>query len=186
MFCAAAISRARFYCNWESTAPAEAEMELRDAVQKAALANRFYGYRRIAQVLRRGGLEVGVKRVRRIMRNDNLLALRRKRFVATTDSAHSLTVHPNLAEHLLLDALNQLWVADISYLRLGAEFVYLAVVLDAFSRKVVGLALGRTLQAALPFLALDRAISSRQPAPGFLGGHPKPANEGRLKTGQRN
>src|SRR5450759_1054828 len=125
-------------------------MELLDAIQKASLANRFYGYRRVAQVVRRDGLDVGVTRVRRIMRDDNLLALRRKKFVVTTDSEHRFTVHPNLAEHLVLDAVNQLWVADITYLRLGAEFVYMAAVLDAFSRKVVGWALGRSLQASLP------------------------------------
>lgn len=162
------ISRASFYRNWELRAPSEAEMELRDAIQKASLANRFYGYRRIAQVVRRDGLDVGVKRVRRIMRDDNLLALRRKKFVVTTDSEHRFTVHPNLAEHLVLDAVNQLWVADITYLRLGAEFVYMAAVLDAFSRKVVGWALGRSLQTSLPLLALERAIVSRQPEPGLV------------------
>src|ERR1700694_5141142 len=118
-------------------------MRLRDAVQKASLSNRFYGYRRIVQVVAREGLVVGVKRVRRIMGDDNLLALRRRKFVATTDSNHPFLVHPNLAEHMVLDAINQLWVADITYLRLGAEFVYLAAVLDAFSRKGVGWVLGR-------------------------------------------
>lgn len=143
-------------------------MALRDAIQRIALAHPFYGYRRVAVLVQREGYAVGVKAVRRLMKEDNLLAVRRRRFVATTDSGHGLVVYPNLAEHLILSDINQLWVADITYVRLLAEFVYLAVVLDAFSRRAVGWALARHLQTPLPVMALDRAIGSRHPCPGLV------------------
>ena len=114
------------------------EMELRDQVQKIALEWPAYGYRRITAELRRNGFEINHKRVLRLMRADNLLCVRRRAFVLTTDSRHGLPVYPNLARELAPAAVNQLWVADITYIRLRDEFVYLAVTLDAFSRKVVG------------------------------------------------
>jgi putative transposase len=102
------------------------------------------------------------------MKEDNLLAVRRRKFVATTDSAHRFVVYPNLAEHLILNDIDQLWVADITYVRLRMEFVYLAVVLDGFSRKSIGWALARDLRTQLPLAALDRAIARRQPRPGLV------------------
>lgn len=164
----ATVSRASFYRHWEAKAPTEAELALRDAIQRAAVGHRFYGYRRVAVLVQREGYEVGAKKVRRLMKEDNLLAVRRRKFVATTDSAHRLVVYPNLAEHLIVNDLNQLWVADITYVRLQAEFVYLAVVLDAFSRRAVGWALGRNLQTPLPLAALAHAIDSRRPNPGLV------------------
>ena len=165
----AAVSRASFYRQWEAKAPPEAELALRDAIQRAAVGHRFYGYRRVAVLVQREGYEVGAKKVRRLMKEDNLLAVRRRKFMATTDSAHRLVVHPNLAEHMILNDVNQLWVADITYVRLLTEFVYLAVVLDAFSRRaVVGWALGRNLQTPLPLAALECAIHSRRPNPGLV------------------
>jgi putative transposase len=164
----AGVSRAGFYRQWEAEAPAEAKMVLRDAVQRAALEHRSYGCRRLAAVLRRQGVLISPARALRLMREDNLLAVRKRKFVVTTDGDHDLEIYPNLARHLQLSGVNQLWVADISYLRLGADFVYLAVVLDAFSRRVVGWALGRTLQTTLPLLALNRAIEARQPGPGLV------------------
>ena len=130
----AVVSRAGFYRQWEQQEPCEAEMALRDAIQRQALAHRFYGYRRVAVLVQREGYGVGTKKVRRLMQEDNLLALRRRKFVATTDSDHGFVVYPNLAQYLILTEVNQLWVADMTYLRLEGEFVYLAVVLDAFSR----------------------------------------------------
>jgi putative transposase len=162
------VSRASFYRDWEQKAPGEAETALRDAVQKTALANRGYGYRRITPLLQRAGFVVGEEKVRLIMRNDNLLAVRRRKFVVTTDSNHRFRVHPNLAESLELSGVNQLWVADITYIRLRGEFVYLAVVLDAYSRKVIGWELGRTLETSLPLAALEAAIASRKPKPGLV------------------
>jgi transposase InsO family protein len=164
----AGVSRASFYRHWEQAAPDEAEVALRDAIQRAAMQYRFYGYRRIQVAIERAGFQVGVKKVRRLMRDDNLLAVRRRRFVVTSNSDHPFRVYPNLAEYLVLNDVNQLWVADLTYLRLKGEFVYLAVVLDAWSRRVVGWALGRSLDSALALLALERAIASRQPRPGML------------------
>jgi len=162
------VSRASFYRHWEAKAPSEAEMALRDVIQRLAVAHRFYGYRRITVMVQREGYEVGAKTVRRLMKQDNLLAVRRRKFVTTTDSDHDFVVYPNLAEQLMVTDVNQLWVADITYLRLLQEFVYLAVVLDAFSRRAVGWALGRSLQTSLPMAALEKAIRTRQPKPGLV------------------
>ena len=106
---------------------------------------------------------VNHKRVARMMREDNLLAVQPRAFVVTTDSDHELEVYLNLASRMKLTGMNQLWVADITYIRLKKEFVYLAVILDAFSRKVVGWALDRTLAGRLPIAALEKAIAERQP-----------------------
>ena len=164
----AGVSRASFYRSWEKQAPQEAETALRDAIQRAVIQHRYYGYRRIQVLIEREGYRVGAKKVRRLMREDNLLAVRRRKFVATTGSGHEFKVHPNLAQHLALSDINQLWVADLTYLRLQGEFVFLAVVLDAWSRRVVGWALGRNLDSSLPLLALERAITSRQPQSGLV------------------
>lgn len=143
-------------------------MALRDAVQKAALAHRRYGYRRITALLERGGFVVGVKRVRRIMKQDNLLAIGRRKFVVTTDARHPFRVYPNLAQHLELNDINQLWVADLTYLRLEREFAFLAVLLDAYSRKVIGWSLARSLDHRVAVQALQRAIGTRHPQAGLL------------------
>ncbi len=164
----ATVSRASFYRHWEKKAPTEAEMALRDVIQRMVVSHRFYGYRRIAILVQREGYEVGTKKVRRLMKEDNLLAVRRRKFVTTTDSDHDFVVYPNLAEQLIVSDVNQLWVADITYVRLLAEFVYLAVVLDAYSRRAVGWALGRSLQTSLPLAALESAIHSRQPRAGLV------------------
>jgi putative transposase len=164
----ASVSRASFYRHWEEQQPDAAEMALRDAIQKAALGHRRYGYRRIKMEIEKAGLMVGVKKVRRIMRQDNLLAVRRRKFVLTTDSDHTYRVFPNLAQYLELSDIDQLWVADLTYLRLLSEFVYLAVVLDAWSRKVVGWALGRNVDSRLTLQALEQAIRTRQPPTGLV------------------
>ena len=144
------------------------EMELRDQMQRIALEWPSYGYRRITHELGRRGFAVNHKRVLRMMREDNLLCVRRRAFLATTDSRHSLPVYPNLAGKMTVTAINQLWVADITYIRLRSEFVYLAVVLDAFSRRVIGWALGRTLVAELALRALRMALDERRPGPGLV------------------
>ncbi len=162
------ISRVGYY-RWGVPKPSfPVEMEFRDALQKIALESPAYGYRRITAELRRRGFDVNHKRVLRLMRQDNLLCLRHKAFVVTTDSRHELPVYPNLAHDLVPSGVNQLWVADITYIRLRAEFVYLAVVLDAFSGRVIGWALGRTLEAGLALSALSMALRQRQPAPGLV------------------
>jgi putative transposase len=163
-----AVSRASFYRDWEQKAPSEAEVALRDAVQRIALAHRDHGYRRITPLVQRAGFVVGEEKVRRILKTDNLLAVRRRKFVVTTDSNHRFRVHPNLAESMELTAVNQLWVADITYIRLQREFVFLAIVLDAFSRKAIGWELGRSLETKLPLAALEAAIASRHPQTGLV------------------
>ena len=162
------VSRASFCRHWEEQEPDAAAMVLQDAIQKAALEHRSYGYRRIKIEIEKAGLVVGVKKVRGIMRQDNLLAVRRRKFVVTTDSAHPYRVFPKLAQYVELTGINQLWVADLTYLRLENEFVYLAVVLDAWSRKVVGWALGRSLDHQLTMAALEAAIQTRRPTPGLV------------------
>ena len=162
------LSRAGFY-RWR--VPPEAtsvEMELRDEMQKVAAESPAYGYRRITAELQQRGFEVNHKRVLRMMREDNLLCIRQRAFLVTTDSRHNLPVYPNLARDMNPTTINQLWVADITYVRLRTEFIYLAVVLDAFSRRVIGWALGRTLEAQLAVSALRMALIERQPAPGLV------------------
>ena len=165
----AGVSRASFYRSWEAQEPTAAEMAVRDAIQQAAIAHRYYGYRRIAAQLQQQGFMVSAKKVRRLMREDNLVAIRRRKFVVTTDSDHRFGVHPNLAQSLELTSINQLWVADLTYLRLEQEFAYLAVVLDAYSRRVVGWALGRTLGVSLTLEALVRRGAEHEPARPSLG-----------------
>jgi putative transposase len=164
----AEVSRAGFY-RWRSAEPvADADMELRDQIQRIALEFPYYGSRRITRELWRSGVRVNRKKVQRLMREDNLLCLRKRKFVVTTDSKHGLPIHPNLAREMVVTGIDQLWVADLTYIRLETEFVYLAVVLDAFSRKVIGWALDRTLEATLTIDALQLALAERRPAPGLV------------------
>ncbi len=165
----AGMSRAGFY-RWQKTeAKPDADMGLRDALQRVALEWPAYGWRRMTAELRRRGWTVNHKRVRRLMREDNLLGLRRRKFqVATTDSTHARPVHPNLAGEMTVTQINQLWVADITYIRLEREFVYLAVVLDACSRRVIGWALDRTLEDKLAQAALAMALNRRTILPGLV------------------
>src|ERR1700676_1048735 len=168
----ARFSRAGYYRRWKASMPRQEETEVRDAIQRIVLANRRYGYRRIAAQLRRDGLVANHKRVLRLMRQDNLLCLRKRPFVpVTTDSRHAWRVVPNLARGLVPTGLDQLWVADITYVRLLEEFAYLAVLLDAFSRRVIGWALDKHLRASLATEALGMAITARRPVPGSLIHH---------------
>ncbi len=165
----AGLSRASFYRWREPKLGKRDDADLCDLIQRLALKRRREGYRRIAQRLRNEGLIVNAKRVLRLMRADNLLALRRKPFVpATTDSRHPYPIVANLARWLTPSGLDQLWVADITYIRLSEGFVYLAVVVDAFSRKVVGWALDDHLEARLAIAALEMAIAARDPPPGLV------------------
>jgi len=168
----ARVTRAGYYRQWRASAPRQEETAVRDAIQRVALGNRRYGYRRIAAQLRRDGLVANHKRVLRLMRRDNLLCLRRRPFVpVTTDSRHQWRVVPNLARGLVPTGLDQLWVADITYVRLSEEFAFLAVLLDAFSRRVIGWALDIHLRASLATTALQMAIAARRPTPGSLIHH---------------
>lgn len=162
------MSRASFYRSRLPRQGTPVEMEIRDQMQKIAVEWPAYGYRRITAELQQRGFDVNHKRVLRMMREDNLLCVRRRSFVVTTDSRHHLPIYPNLAGQIRPTAINQLWVADITYIRLRVEFVYLAVVLDAFSRRVIGWALGRTLEAELAVAALRMAMVARRPQPGLV------------------
>jgi putative transposase len=163
------VSRAGFYRQWQASEPRQADTAVRDAVQQVAVEKRFYGYRRVQRELRQRGYWVNAKRVLRLMRADNLLCLRTRRFVpATTDSRHGWRIWPNLARGLVTRHLNELWVADITYVRLQEEFVYVAVILDAHSRRVIGWAVARHLGASLAVEALRMALTERQPGPGWI------------------
>ncbi len=165
----AGVSRASFYRYHEEGRPGpSADMDLRDAIQRIALEWPSYGRPRITAELRRRGWEVNPKRVYRLMREDNLLCVRKRKFVVTTDSTHGRKVYPNLAEEMTLSGIDQLWVADITYIRLQTEFVYLAVVIDAFSRRVIGWALDRTMEDNLTVAALRMALELRSPSPGLV------------------
>jgi len=166
------VSRASFYRFAPEADPVDRDLDLRDEIQRIALEFRFYGRPRITAELRRRGWIVNHKRVGRILREDNLLCLRRRRFVmATTDSSHGLRVYPNLAGTMELTGINQLWIADITYIRLETEFVYLAVVLDAYSRRVIGWELDRHLEDDLAIAALKMALRRRKPRPGEVTHH---------------
>jgi putative transposase len=165
----AQVSRAGFYRLLQEQEPVQEEMEVRSTIQQIVLEHRRrYGYRRVTAELRRRGLLVNHKRVARLMREDNLLAVQPRAFVVTTDSKHEFEVYLNLASKLKLTGINQLWVADITYIRLQTEFVYLAVILDGFSRKVVGWALERTLATRLTKAALEQALVARRPLSGLV------------------
>jgi transposase InsO family protein/transposase-like protein len=165
----AQVSRAGFYRYLDCRAPEEEDMTVRSAIQEIALEHeRYYGYRRVTAELRRRGIMVNHKRVARIMRTDNLLTIQNRELRRVTDRDHGLEIYLNLASRMNVRGPNQLWIADITYIRLKAEFVYLAVVLDAFSRKVVGWSLDRSLQTRLPTSALEKAIMNRQPPPGLV------------------
>jgi len=166
----AEVSRASYYRHCGPSREAdEEESRLRDSIQRLALDNRHYGYRRMTYALRAQGWEVNHKRVARLMREDNLLAIRKRRFVPfTTDSRHTFEVAINVARRFHPTAIDQLWVADITYVRLGRVDVFVAVVMDAFSRKVIGWNVARAITAELPLEALRQAIALRRPDTGLI------------------
>jgi transposase InsO family protein len=168
----AGLSRASYYRRFEVRAPREADVELTSHIQLLSLRYRFYGYRRITAQLRRSGVLVNAKRVQRLMREDSLIAMRRKPFAPpTSDSRHGFLIVPNLLRGLVPSGLDQIWVADITYVRMRESFAYLAIILDGFSRKVVGWALARYLDASLALEALDHALVDRKPKPASLVHH---------------
>ena len=164
----AKVSRAGFYRFAPTPTAPDPDLELRDVMQRIALEFPSYGWPRMTAELLRRGWAVNHKRVYRLLRQDNLLCLRKRKFLVTTDSEHGLTVYPNLVPTLELRGLDQLWAADLTYVRLELEFVYLAVILDGFSRRVIGWALDRTLEAALTLAALRMALTQRRPLPGLV------------------
>ena len=164
----ARVNRSTYYRNWKKREPNEERMAVRDAIQRQALKDRHCGYRRVWLALKREGWIVNHKRVLRLMREDNLLSIRRRRFVVTTDSEHHWRIYPNLARYMVLTDINQLWVADITYVRLRNEFIYLAVILDVYSRRVVGWSMDRKLESRIAIEALEMALKQRRPGPGLV------------------
>jgi transposase InsO family protein len=163
------VSRSGFYrFNTNPETGPDKDMDLRDAIQRIALEWPSYGRPRITAELRRRGWTVNAKRVHRLLREDNLLCVRKRKFVVTTDSNHGRKVYPNLARGLMLNGVDQLWRADITYVRLREEFVFLAVILDAFSRRVIGWTLDRNMEDELTLTALRMALSRRSIRPGLV------------------
>ncbi|MBD3333963.1 MAG: IS3 family transposase [Candidatus Eisenbacteria bacterium] len=157
-----------YYQSQASDARAKENADLRDRLEELALKFPRYGYRRMTAQLRREGWEVNHKRVLRLMRESDLLVRRRRRFIRTTDSNHSLPVFPNLLAEFKPTGLDQVWVSDITYIRILTGFAFLVTILDAFSRKVVGWALSKNITAELVRSALEAAWTSRRPAPGLI------------------
>jgi transposase InsO family protein len=166
-----AVNRGSNYRHREAPRPVNAEVELRAAIEAVVLEFPAYGYRRVTQALRRDGWSVNHKHVLRIMREESLLCRLRRRWVKTTDSTHGLRVYPNLLANAgwqKLTRIDEAWVADITYIRLPQGFCYLAAILDAFSRKVVGWALSEEMDGGLVLEALQQALQARQPPPDWI------------------
>ncbi|HEY7167975.1 MAG TPA: IS3 family transposase [Candidatus Binatia bacterium] len=162
------VSRASYYRRWLAERASDEEMVVRDRLQQLALQHRHHGYRYITKLLKREGWTINHKRTLRLMREDNLLRLRRRKWVHTTESDHDRPIYPNMARLLKVQGPDQLWVADITYVRLRSEFVYVAILLDVFSRRVVGWTIGKNLDSSLTERALEKAIQARQPKPGLV------------------
>ena len=165
---ALSLPRSTWYRLRHQSDTSDPDTLLRDQIQRIALDRPTYGYRRITAQLKREGQKVNSKRVRRLMGEDNLLCLRWKSFLITTDSKHHLPIYPNLTANLNINKLDQLWVADITYIRLQREFVYLAILLDAYSRRLIGWALGCRLHADLCVAALKIALERRSVNPDLV------------------
>jgi len=165
----AGVSRAGYYRFLDPVKPARADMDLRNEIQKIAVEWPCYGSRRMTAELKARKWEVNRKRVQRLMREDNLLCVTKRRFVVpTTDSAHGLRVYPNRAASMVLTSVDQLWVADITYIRLEEEFVFLAVILDAYSKRVIGWHLDDGLDDSLTLTALRMALQERTVRTGLV------------------
>lgn len=168
----AGVSRATYYRHAAAGTADNSDHDLQDAIQHICLKHKYYGYRRVTVVLRRQGHVANAKKVLRLMREDNLLAQRRKPYLPPpTGKPEPFVVVPNLIRGLVPSGPDQIWVADITYVHLARAFAYLAVILDAFSRKAVGWALEQSLDATLAVAALDQALDTRKPPKGSLIHH---------------
>jgi putative transposase len=161
------VSRSWYYAA-RAARSGERDGALRAQIEEIVLAFPGYGYRRVTKALQRAGWTVNHKRVLRIMRQESLLCQLKRHWVPTTDSGHGLTTYPNLLRQTEVSGLNQVWVADITYIRLRRGFAYLAAILDAYSRRVIGWALSRWIDTALTVQALDHALATRPVAPGLI------------------
>ena len=162
------VSRSWLHTRPDVPTQAERDVALREAIEAIVLEYPGYGYRRVKAQLHRDGWTVNHKRVVRVMRQEALLCELQRRWTPTTDSHHCLQTYPNLLAGQVLTRANQAWVADITYIRLPTTFVYLACVLDAWSRRCVGWQLSRTIDTQLTLAALNQAIHTRQPEAGLI------------------
>ena len=162
------VSRSWYYARPSATQKAKKDIELRDAIEQVVLEFPGYGYRRVTAALKREGWSVNHKRVLRVMREESLLCQLKRRFVPTTDSAHSFRRYPNLIKDIEVDGLDRLWISDITYIRVPTTFCYLAAILDAYSRKCVGWHLSRFIDTRLTLVALEMALAARRPAVGLI------------------
>ena len=162
------VNRAWYYGRARMPSQAAREVALRDAIERVVLAFPGYGYRRVTKAMQREGWRVNHKRVLRIMREESLLCQLQRHFVVTTHGRHAYQTYPTLLAGLELTAPDQAWVADITYIRLPTTFVYLACVLEAYSRRGLGWPLSPTIDTRLTLAALDGALARRQPAPGMV------------------
>lgn len=162
------VSRSWYYARPSAEGRATRDVTLRDAIERLILEFPGYGYRRVTRALQREGWDVNHKRVLRVMRQESLLCHLKRRFVVTTDSMHGYAAYPNVLAEATLTAPDQAWVADITYVRLPTTFVYLACLLDAFSRRCVGWRLSRQIDTRLTLDALEVALTQRHPAPGLI------------------
>jgi putative transposase len=164
------VSRSWYYEKQSRPETDEADVELRDAIEQIILEFAGYGYRRVTHALKRAGWIVNHKRVLRMMREESLLCQLKRHFVHTTDSQHPYQVYPNLVKGMAIEAPDVVWVADFTYIRLPGSFVYLAAILDAYSRKCVGWKLSKQIDTQLTLAALNNAIAARQLKAGLI--HP--------------
>jgi transposase InsO family protein len=162
------VSRSWYYARHSATEKAKKDVVLRDAIEQVVLEFPGYGYRRVTAALRREGWAVNNKRVLRIMREESLLCQIKRRFVPTTDSTHPFGRYPNLIKGIEVDGLDRVWISDITYIRLPTTFCYLAVILDAYSRRCVGWRLSRSIDTRLTCSALEMALAARRPAVGLI------------------
>lgn len=162
------VSRSWYYACPSAEERAARDVALREAIERIILELPGYGYRRVTRALQRAGWEVNHKRVLRVMRQEALLCHLKRHFLVTTDSAHNYATYPNLLATTVVSAPDQAWVADITYVRLPTTFVYLACLLDAYSRRCIGWKLSRQINTRLTLDALELALAQRQPAPGLI------------------
>ena len=164
------LARSSFYHKSRARSPEQMKMEadLRGRIEAICLEFPRYGYRRVTHQLKHEGWQVNHKKVLRLMRESDLLCHVKRKWVRTTDSRHYFPRYPNLIKGMVIDRLNQVWVADITYIRIRTGFVYLAAILDAFSRRVIGYAVSTRLDSALTLEALRMAIAVRKPGQGIV------------------
>jgi len=161
------IARSTFYYRRKAPSP-ETSADIADRIEAICLEFPGYGYRRVTKQLQHEGKAINHKKVLRLMRGSDLLCRVRRKWIKTTDSKHPFARYPNLIKRMVVSGMNQAWLADITYIRIRSGFVYLAAILDAYSRRVIGYAISTGLETSLTLEALRMAITRRSPGPGLI------------------